>query len=157
MNEIAPRSLLLLRAPSGLAAAATTILAALISREVGGRARAQVIAAACTACSAFALAVAHLVSTTTFDMLSTSLLAWLAIRAVAHGSRRSLLAAGVVVGLGVEAKPQVGLVAAVMVVALLVAGPRSLLRSRSAGAGRSLPSCWLPRTSPGSNSMAGPS
>ncbi|MDQ6779266.1 MAG: glycosyltransferase family 39 protein [Actinomycetota bacterium] len=135
MNALAPGSLLLLRSPSALAAAATTILAALISREVGAGTRAQIIAAACTACSGFALAVAHLVSTTTFDMLSTSLLGWLAIRAVVRGSGASLLAAGVVVGVGVEAKPQVGLVAAVMVVTLLVVGPRSPPRSRWAAGG----------------------
>ncbi len=42
MNSLAPGSLLLLRAPSALAAAATTVLAALIARELGGGRRAQV-------------------------------------------------------------------------------------------------------------------
>ena len=135
MNALAPRSLLLLRTPSALAAAATTILAALIAREVGGGPRSQIIAAACTACSAFALAVAHLVSTTTFDMLSTTLLGWLAIRAVVRDSGPSVLAAGVVVGIGVEAKPQVGLVAAVMLATLIVVGPRSTIRSWWAAGG----------------------
>ena len=129
MNALAPGSLLLLRTPSALAAGVTTTLAALIARELGGEARAQMIAAACTAVSGFALAVAHLVSTTTPDLLSTTVLGWLAVRAVVGGSGPSLLAAGVVVGLGVEAKPQVGLVAAVMAVTLLVVGPRAPLRS----------------------------
>lgn len=132
MNALAPHSLLLLRTPSALAAAATTTLAALIAREAGGGSRAQVIAAACTASSGFALAVAHLVSTTTFDMLSTTLLGWLAVRAVLHESEASLLAAGAVVGIGTEAKPQVGLVAIVMVAAVGILGPRSALRSRAA-------------------------
>jgi len=44
MNALAPGSLLVLRAPSALAAAATTMLAALIARELGAQARAQVIA-----------------------------------------------------------------------------------------------------------------
>lgn len=134
MHAIAP-SLLLLRAPSTLAAATTTLLAALIARELGGQRRAQIIAAACTASSAFALAVAHLVSTTTFDMLSTTLLGWLAIRAVSRGSGPSMLAAGLVVGVGIEAKPQVGLVGALMVAALLVIGPRRPLRSWWAAGG----------------------
>ncbi len=129
MNAIAPGSLLLLRTPSALTAAATTILAALIAREVGGGTRAQILAAACTACSGFALAVAHLVSTTTFDLLSTTALGWLAVRTIVRGSGPSILAAGVVVGVGVEAKPQVGLVAAVMVAAVIVLGPRATLRS----------------------------
>src|SRR5579875_3070552 len=135
MNALAPGSLLLLRTPSALAAAATTTLAALIARELGAGSRAQVIGASCTACSGFALAVAHLVSTTTFDMLSTTLLGWLAVRAVLRDSELALLLAGLVVGLGVEAKPQVGLVAVVMVLALAAVGPRSLLRSRGAVGG----------------------
>ncbi len=65
MNAIAPGSLLVLRTPSALVAAATTVLASLIAREVGGSPRAQLIAAACTACSGFALAISHMVSTTT--------------------------------------------------------------------------------------------
>ena len=135
MNALAPGSLLLLRTPSALAAGATTTLTALIARELGGEARAQVIAAACTAVSGFALAVAHLVSTTTPDLLDTTLLGWLAIRAIVRGGGPSLLAAGVVVGLGIEAKPQVGLVAAVMALTLLVVGPRAPLRSAWAVAG----------------------
>ncbi|HEY3830622.1 MAG TPA: glycosyltransferase family 39 protein [Solirubrobacteraceae bacterium] len=135
LNALSPGSLLLLRAPSALAAAATTMLAALIAREVGGGTRAQIIAASCAACSGFALAVSHLVSTTTFDLLSTTLLGWLAIRAIVRGSGVSILAASVVVGVGVEAKPQVGLVAAVMVATLIVIGPRSPLRSWWAAGG----------------------
>jgi 4-amino-4-deoxy-L-arabinose transferase-like glycosyltransferase len=135
MNAIAPGSLLVLRAPSALAAAATTILAALIAREVGGGRRAQVIAALCTACSGFALAVSHLVSTTTFDMLSTTIFGWLAIRAILRRSGMSVLAAGLVVGIGVQAKPQVGLVAGVMVATLFLVGPREPLRSRWAVGG----------------------
>ena len=135
MNALAPGSLLLLRTPSALAAAATTVIAALIAREVGGGARAQIVAAACTAVSGFALAVAHLVSTTTPDMLTTTILGWLAIRAVVRGSGGSILAAGAVVGIGVEAKPQVGLVAVVMAATLIVVGPRWPLRSWWAAGG----------------------
>jgi 4-amino-4-deoxy-L-arabinose transferase-like glycosyltransferase len=135
MNALAPGSLLVLRAPSALIAGGTTLLAGLIAREVGGARPAQIVAAACTAVSGFALAVTHLVSTTTPDMLSTTLLGWLAVRAVVRGGGPALLAAGIVVGLGVEAKPQVGLVAAVMTAALLAIGPRAPLRSRWAIAG----------------------
>jgi 4-amino-4-deoxy-L-arabinose transferase-like glycosyltransferase len=135
MHALAPGSLLLLRTPSALAAAVTTILAALVAREVGGGPRAQITAAACTAWSGFALAAGHFVTTTTFDLLSTTVLGWLAIRAIVHGSGASILAAGVVVGVGVEAKPQVGLVAAVMAATLIVVGPRSPIRSRWAAGG----------------------
>jgi 4-amino-4-deoxy-L-arabinose transferase-like glycosyltransferase len=129
MHGLAPSSLLILRLPSALAAAATTILAASIAREIGGARRAQIIAAACAASAGFALAVGHFVTTTTFDLLSTTLLGWLVIRAITRGSGACLLAAGVVVGVGFEAKPQVGLVAVVVMGTLLVTGPRWPFRS----------------------------
>ncbi len=135
MNELAPGSLFVLRLPSALVAAATTVVAALVAREVGGSRRAQVIAAACTATSGFALAVGHFVTTTTFDLLSTSLLGWLMIRAVVRRSPALILLAGVVTGVGVEAKPQVGLVAAVILLALALVGPRWPLRSWWTAAG----------------------
>ena len=135
MNAIAPGSLFLLRTPSALAAGATTLLAGLVAREVGGGRDAQLIAAACTAVSGFSLAVAHLVSTTTFDMLSTTVFGWLAVRATVRREGAPLLLAGLVVGVGCLAKPQVGLVAIAMVGAVALLGPRSLLRNRWAAAG----------------------
>ena len=122
-------SLLVLRLPSALVGGATTMLAALVAREVGGGRRAQLIAAACTAVSGFALAASHLTSTTTFDLLSTTTFLWLVVRALARESGPSLFAAGAVVGTGFEAKPQVGIVAVVVAVALALVGPRWPLRS----------------------------
>ncbi|HEY7857180.1 MAG TPA: glycosyltransferase family 39 protein [Candidatus Nanopelagicales bacterium] len=135
MQALAPGSLVLLRLPSALIAASTVVVAALTAREIGGTSRAQLIAASCTAASAFALATGHFVTTTTVDLLSTTLLIWLVIRVVATGSARPLLWAGVVVGLGAEAKPQVAFVALVLIVALTLVGPRWPLRSRWALAG----------------------
>jgi 4-amino-4-deoxy-L-arabinose transferase-like glycosyltransferase len=129
MNTLAPQSLLLLRLPSALVAAATTVVSAAIARRIGGSGRAQVIAAATTAGSGFALAVGHTVSTATFDMLGTTLLVWCIVRAVVTGSHSALLLAGVVVGVGTETKPQVALVAVVVVAALAAAGPRWPLRT----------------------------
>jgi 4-amino-4-deoxy-L-arabinose transferase-like glycosyltransferase len=129
MDDLAPGSLFLLRLPSALASTATVVLAALVAREVGGSRRAQTIAAACTATSGFALAVGHFVTTTTFDLLSTTVLGWLLVRAVNRDRPALVLAAGLVVGVGFEAKPQVGLVAIVMTAALLLVGPRRILRS----------------------------
>ena len=129
MHALSPGSPLLLRIPSALVSGATTVIAALVARELGGGRRAQLIAAACTASSGVALAVGHFVTTTTFDLLSTTALLWLVIRAVVRRSGPSMLAAGVVVGVGSEAKPQVVFVAAAVVVTLLVLGPRSVLWS----------------------------
>jgi hypothetical protein len=129
MHAIGPGSPFLLRVPSAVAAGITTVLASLVAREVGGSARAQVIAAACTASSGFALAVGHFVTTTTFDLLSTTALVWLVIRAIVRKSGPAMLAAGIVVGVGSEAKPQVVLVAVVVVLTLLAVGPRQQLWS----------------------------
>lgn len=93
------------------------------------------IAAACTAVSGFALATGHNVSTTTFDLLSTTVLGWLAVRALLRHSGRDLLAAGAVVGVGFEAKPQVGIVAFVLLCALAAVGPRWPLGSPQLWAG----------------------
>jgi hypothetical protein len=135
MQAVAPGSLFLLRLPSAVAAVATTLLAALVARELGGRRRAQLIAAACTSASGVALAVGHFVTTTTFDVLATTAFGWLLIRSVLRGGGPSMLAAGIVVGVGGEAKPQVGFVALVFVAVLLVAGPRAPLRSWWTAAG----------------------
>ena len=124
MHDLGSGSLLLLRLPSAVVAAATTVLAALVARELGGAQREQAIAAACTAVSGFALAVGHNVSTATFDLLSTTLFLWLVVRALARRSGPSLLAAGLVVGIGFEAKPQVAVVAVIAAGALAVVGPR---------------------------------
>ena len=140
MNELASGSLLVLRLPSALAAAATTVIAALVAREVGGTGRAQTIAAACTATSGFALAVGHFVTTTTFDLLSTSAVCLLMIQAITRKSGPALLAAGIVTGVGFQAKPQVALVAALILAILAISGPRWVLRSPwlAAGVGAAL-------------------
>lgn len=135
MHDIGSGSLLMLRLPSAIVGALTTLLAALTAREIGGARRAQLVAAACTAVSGFALATSHMTSTTTYDMLSTTAFLWLVIRALVRGSARTFLAAGLVVGIGFEAKPQVGIVALAVAAVIALAGPRWPLRSRWTAAG----------------------
>ena len=110
-------------------AAATTVLSALVAREVGGGRRAQLIAAGSTATSGFALAVGHFVTTTTPDLLATTALLWLVVRAIVRRSGPPILVAGIVVGVGFEAKPQVGIVATALTLMLLAVGPRWPFRS----------------------------
>ncbi len=100
MHELAPGSLLVLRLPSAIVGGTTTLLAALVAREVGGSRRAQLIAAACTAVSGFALAASHLTSTTTFDLLSTTAFVWLVIRALVRHSGASFSPLVLLSGLG---------------------------------------------------------
>jgi hypothetical protein len=135
MHDIGSGSLLVLRLPSALVGGLTTVLAGLIAREIGGGTRAQTIAAACTAVSGFALATSHMTSTTTYDMLSTTAFLWLVVRALVRHSGKTLLVAGVVVGIGFEAKPQVGVVAVAVAGAIALVGPRWPLRTWWTGAG----------------------
>ena len=135
MNELAPGSLTVLRLPSALAAAGITVVTALVAREVGGDRRAQLVAGLCSSVAGFMLATGHIVSTTTYDGLATSLVCWLLVRAVMSGSGRPLLVAGVVTGLGCEAKPQVAFVACVALVVLAVVGPKWPFRSPWLAAG----------------------
>jgi 4-amino-4-deoxy-L-arabinose transferase-like glycosyltransferase len=135
MNALAPHSLLLLRLPSALVSAGTTVLAGVLARDLGGSMPAQTLAAGATASSGYALAVGHTVSTATFDMLGTTLLMWCLIRALMARRPLLLLLAGLVVGVGTEAKPQVALVAMAAIAALAVVGPRWPLRTWQLWAG----------------------
>lgn len=129
MHGLGSGSLTVVRLPSAVVGAVTTVLAALSAREIGGGRRAQILAAACTAVSGFALAASHTVGTTTFDMLSTTAFLYLVIRALVRRSGKTLLAAGLVVGIGFEAKPQVGIVAVAVAAAVALVGPRWPLRT----------------------------
>ena len=85
MDRLGDGSLTLLRLPSALALGCVVILAAQIAREFGGDGRAQILAAGATAASAFPIAVGHLVSTSTYDLLWWTLLSWLLVRALRDG------------------------------------------------------------------------
>lgn len=128
MDRIAPGSLVVLRLPSALAGGGIAFVTGLLARELGGGRRAQIVAAACAAVSAVTLVTGHVVSTTTYDVLFSALLAWLLARTVRTGDATLLLPAGLVLGLGLLNKSLVGVLAACLVVAVLAVGPRSLLR-----------------------------
>jgi 4-amino-4-deoxy-L-arabinose transferase-like glycosyltransferase len=135
VGEIAPGSLVVLRIPSALAAAATVLVAGLIAHEFGGALKAQLIAAAGTAVSAVTLVTGHIVSTTTYDVLFSAAVCWLVLRAL-RTRRNALLAwAGLVLGVGILNKTLVAFLAAALAVGVLAVGPRRLLRSPWLGLG----------------------
>lgn len=129
MDAVAPGSLVALRLPSALAAAAVVLLTGLIAREMGGGRRAQLVAAGCAAVAAVILVTGHFVSTTTYDLLFSALLCWLLTRAVRTGEDWLLVPAGLTLGLGLLNKTLIGFLAAAVFAALLATGPRRLLRS----------------------------
>lgn len=105
------------------------VVCALIAREVGGRAPAQVLAALGTI-TLFPLASGHIVSTTTPDLLVWALVILFTLRALLRREPRHWLSVGVVVGLGLYNKYLVILLLVGLALALLLVGPRDAVRSR---------------------------
>jgi hypothetical protein len=119
-----------LRVASTLACAATVLLTALIARELNGGRRAQLLAALSAAVSGFVLAVGHMVSTATFDLLAWQVVAWLALRLLRTGDGRWWLPLGAVIGLATLNKYLIGMLAVALLAGVLAVGPREALRGR---------------------------
>ncbi|SDT78503.1 glycosyltransferase family 39 protein [Actinoplanes derwentensis] len=115
----------------------TAVVAALIAREAGGGRAAQSIAAA-GVFSTVALSAAHVTSATATDLLVWLLVLLLVVRALLWERPRAWLGAGVVAGLGLWNKHLVLLLLLCLAVALLLAGPREVFRSRHLWAGAGL-------------------
>jgi hypothetical protein len=130
MDAVAPGSLTVLRLPSALMAAGTVLVTGLISGELGGGRRAQLIATACAAVASYVLVTGHLLSTSTFDLLAWTVVTWLVVRALRTGDGRLWPVAGAVAGLGLLDKPLIAFLLTALGVGVVVTGPRDLLRSR---------------------------
>lgn len=118
------------RVPSALLTTGTVVVVALLARELGGRSRAQVLAAAATAASAFTLIIGHVFLTTSIDEPLTLLVVLFAIRALRRADGRWWLAAGAVTGLAWYNKYVVVLTVLSLAVGLVLAGPRTVFRDR---------------------------
>ncbi|TDW76433.1 ArnT family glycosyltransferase [Kribbella pratensis] len=118
-----------LRVLSTLSCVATIIVVALLAREFGSARRGQVLAAICAAVSGFVLGVGHMVSTATYDLLAWMLIALFAVKLLRTRDGRWWLALGLTAGIALENKYLVVLPVAALLVALLIVGPRSVLRS----------------------------
>ena len=113
-----------------LVAALTCLVAAATAREVGGpRPVHALLATAATASAAVLVATGHLFSTTTFDLLATSALVLLLLRALRLGGARPWLLLGLVAGVALHVKLLAAVVLACCGLALLLSGPRAPLRA----------------------------
>ncbi len=128
MDTVLPGSLTGLRLPSVLASALVVLLTGLVARELGGRRAAQLLAAASMGVSAVLLAVGHLLSTTTYDLLAWTALTWLLVRALRDGGP-VWLATGAVAGLALQNKSLPLVLLAGVLVGVLAVGPRAALAS----------------------------
>jgi 4-amino-4-deoxy-L-arabinose transferase-like glycosyltransferase len=129
LTDVAPGSLVVLRLPSALAAAAIVVLTALLCRELGGRRTAQLLAAASMAVSALLVGAAHLLSTTTFDLLFWALLLWLVVRILRTANDRLWIVTGAVAGIALLDSDLVAFLAVAVLIGIGVAGPRRRLAS----------------------------
>ncbi len=129
MDRVGDGSLPVLRAPAAVAGCLVVLVTGLVAREIGGGRGAQLLAAASMACAAILFAGAHLATTTVYDLLGWTVLSWLAMRALRDGGRSWLLV-GVALGIALEVKTLILLLAAALLAGIVAVGPRRVLASR---------------------------
>jgi dolichyl-phosphate-mannose-protein mannosyltransferase len=110
-----------------LAGAGTTVVGALVARELGGNRRAQMLAAVGVAFCPGMLATNDLFQPVSFDQLTTMVVLWLALR-LALG-RGSWVLLGIAAGIGLETKYTLAVVLGLLLVTFLV-WRRDALRPR---------------------------
>ena len=145
LSDIAPGSLIVLRLPSALAAAAIVVLTGLTCRELGGGKPAQLLAAAAMAVSPLLLASAHLFGTTPFDLFFWTLLVVLVARILRTGDDRLWLPVGAIAGVALLNKDLIAFLAFGVLAGIALAGPRRRLASPWLWAGALLAGVlWTP-------------
>lgn len=118
-----------LRVPATLAFTVFVVVVALVARELGAPRQAQVLAAGLAGLGGQALAVGHMLSTATFDLLAWLVICWLVLRLLRTGDGRWWPVIGLAVGAGLLNKYLVALLVVVLLAAILAVGPRQVLRS----------------------------
>jgi hypothetical protein len=124
MTEIAPGSLPALRAPSTISMAIVVVLTALTAREFGAARAAQLIAAGAMGIAAFLLGAGHLLSTSTFVLLTWTVFLWLVVHILRTGKDKLWVLAGVLAGWGLLDSDLMAFLMAGLVVGLAITGPR---------------------------------
>lgn len=123
-------SLVGLRVVAVLMAVAAVGVLVLIARELGGGGPAQVLTAGCGAGSGIVLALGHMLSTATGDLLLWLVFSLLTLRLLRTGDPRWLVPLGAVLGVGLLNKDLIALLAVALLAAVAAVGPRAVLRSR---------------------------
>lgn len=143
IDRLFPGSLVALRLPAVALTLLGVVVAALIAREFGGGARAQALASAAYAISPFMVLFGRYLITSTVDVVLTGVVTLLIVRWVRLRHDRLLLLAALVTMVALQAKYLIVFVWLAAGIAILVAGPRELLRRRPLwiGAGIAVLSC----------------
>ncbi|GAA1255471.1 dolichyl-phosphate-mannose-protein mannosyltransferase [Oryzihumus leptocrescens] len=134
MDALPGHSLVWLRLPSALAGGLTVLVTGLTAREFQAPRAAQMVAAGSMAASAVLVAVSHLASTSTFDLLAWTTVTWLVVRALRDDGRAWLLV-GLAAGTSLEIKTLPVFLLLALLVGVVTAGPRRVLTSRWLWAG----------------------
>ncbi|WP_249228096.1 glycosyltransferase family 39 protein [Kutzneria sp. CA-103260] len=129
-DTIAPGNIAVVRIPAILATVAGIVVAALIARELGGRRRAQIITAAAYAVAPVVDVGGHLLATTSVDLFWWTAITWLLVRWVRLREDRLLLWAGLATAVDLQAKYLIVSFWVLAGVAILIAGPRDIFRSK---------------------------
>ncbi len=136
LGFVANDSLISIHFVSSLAGATIVFMAGMICKELGGGARARILAAVATVFSA-SFAVASIFSMDVLDMMWWTVLAYLLIKIINSDNKRPRLwiAFGVIAGVGLMTKLTIlfflfALLVGIVVSSTLVAKRRSLLRSK---------------------------
>ncbi|MEE6263115.1 glycosyltransferase family 39 protein [Plantactinospora sonchi] len=124
-----------LRVPATLCVVGVVLLVALLTRELGGRATAQTLAAFGVGTGAATLIFGHVLLTATVDLVVWLALLLCVTRALLRDQPRWWLLAGAVLGVGLYNKLLVVLLLAGLGIGLLTVGPRRVLRDRHLWAG----------------------
>ncbi len=129
-ETIGGTSPVVLRILPALALGAVVFLGAAMARRFGGDPRAQVFASVTAGGAGFALAVGHLLSTSTFDYLLWTLAAYLLVRILAGDDPRWWLALGATVGIGLQNKHLMAFFAIAVLIGLVATPQRKLLADK---------------------------
>ena len=116
-----------LRALPALAMGGVIVLAASMARRFGGGRRAQVYAAVTVGGTGAGLAIAHLLSTAAFDYFLWTLATWILVRLLAGDDPRWWIALGATVGIGLQNKHLIGLLAGAILMSVLFSYRRAVL------------------------------
>jgi len=119
-----------LRLWPALSGAGTVVLAGLLAREFGGRRTAQLLGAVGAATMPALLGADHLFGPTAFDLLFWTALALVVVRIGRTGNTVLWIPAGVVLGLGLSNKDDIGLLAVALVVGIVAGGGGAVMANR---------------------------
>lgn len=127
-----------LRIPAALAAGALVWLAARFAKMLGGAGSSELLAALACALAPMLVGLGGVLSTTTFDPLAWTAIAYLVVRSLRFGSNRALILAGVITGLDFNVKYAVAFWIAGLLVGLAASRERYILGRGSFWLGASI-------------------